>query len=116
MKSTKVNVTIPAVNPVTWPDALTIAMLLLLLIHKPPEVGDSCVFPPSHIRLAPTMDAVGFELTTTLSVGSDTQFVLLFTKTNDAEPCETAETNPKLLTVATAELLLVHVPPVDGLN
>jgi hypothetical protein len=91
-------------------------MALLLLVHMPPDVGESWVVPPSHISVAPVIETLGFVFTVILSVGEDAQLVLLFVNINEVVPEETAVTKPELSTVAIDGLLLIHVPPDEGLN
>ena len=58
-------VTLPAVTPVTLPDASTVATEALLLVHVPPEtVSDNAVTEPAQTEDAPVMaPAEGVEVT-----------------------------------------------------
>jgi hypothetical protein len=49
-----------------------------------------------------------------LLVGSDTQPVVELVNVKNAVPSDTEDTSPELFTVATAGLLLTHVPPDVG--
>jgi hypothetical protein len=112
----KVNVADPAADPVTRPALVTDATPELLLTQVPPDVGDKVVVEPTHIELAPVILTVGFAITVTAFVGFDTQPVAVLVKVNVADPAVRAVTSPALVTLATAALLLTHVPPVVGDN
>jgi len=109
-----VKVAEPAPTPETTPALVTVATEGLLLAQVPPVVGDKVVVAPSQIVLMPVMLTTGVLLTVTGAVGADTQPVVLLVKVKVAEPAETAVTTPSFVTVATAGLLLDHVPPVAG--
>jgi hypothetical protein len=47
--SVKVNVTVPADTPVITPALVTVAMVLSLLTHVPPDIGDKVAVFPTHI-------------------------------------------------------------------
>jgi hypothetical protein len=64
----KVNVDVPAVNPVTVPPTVTDAIAGLLLTHVPPVAGDNVVVPPTHIELLPVILTVGKALTVKVKV------------------------------------------------
>jgi hypothetical protein len=55
-----VNVTEPALTPVTTPALVTVAIAVLLLAHVPPVVGLNVVVEPTHMVLAPVMLTLGF--------------------------------------------------------
>ena len=57
-------VTVPGVIPVTRPEAFTVAIKLLLLLHTPPPVVlDSCVLTVVLTEVVPVMgDTTGKEL------------------------------------------------------
>jgi hypothetical protein len=94
-----------------------VATAVLLLTHVPNVVGLTVVVPPIHNEVfAPVIFVVGRALTVTVLVASDRQRVVLLVNVNVAVPPLTPVTNPLLVTVATALLLLAHVPPVAGLN
>ena len=112
--SVKVNVAIPAAMPVTTPALVTVATDGLLLTHVPPLVGDKVVVNPAQILDAPVTLTTGSGFTVTGVVAEETQPVAPSVNVNVAEPPETPVTTPALVTVATAGLLLVHVPPVEG--
>jgi hypothetical protein len=110
----KVKVALPAVTPVTTPALVTVATAGLLLAQVPPVLGESVVVAPIQILSAPIMLTTGVLLTVTGAVGRETQPVEVLVKVKVAEPAVTAVTTPSLVTVATAGLLLVQVPPVVG--
>jgi hypothetical protein len=110
----KVNVALPAATPVTTPALVTVAIAVLLLTHVPPVVGESVVVVPTHIVVAPVMLTVGLAIMVTADVAFDTQPVVVLVNVKVAEPAATPVTTPALVTVATAVLLLTHVPPVAG--
>ena len=112
----KIKVTEPAETPVTTPALVTVAMAGLLLAHVPPVVGESVVVEPVQILVAPVILAVGSALTVTGDVGAETQPVVVLVKEKVTLPAETPVTTPALVTVATAGLLLDHVPPVVGVR
>lgn len=109
-----VKVTVPADTPVTTPALVTVATDGLLLTHVPPVTGVSVVVDPTQILLPPEMLTTGMALTVTGEVAEETQPVLVLVKVNVAVPAETPVTTPVLVTVATAGLLLVQVPPLVG--
>ena len=113
MSGVKVQVADPAETPVTTPAFVTVAVAGLLLTHVPPIVGDKVVVAFMHIEEAPVILTVGEAFTVTADV------VLLHpvevsVKVKVAVPAETPVTTPASVTVATAGLLLTHVPPLVG--
>jgi hypothetical protein len=83
----------------------------------PLVVGLAVVVPPMHNDvLDDDMSVVGRAVIVTALVASDGHSVVLFVKVKVAVPPLTPVTTPALVTVATAVLLLVHVPPVVGLK
>jgi hypothetical protein len=110
----KVNVAMPLATPVTTPVLATVATALLLLAHVPPVVGDKVVVAPAQIVVAPVILTVGFAFTITWGVGKDVQTEPVWVNVNVTVPLATPVTTPVLATVATALLLLAHVPPVVG--
>lgn len=64
----KVKVTEPDAIPVTTPPLVTVAILVLLDDHVPPDVGDNVVFSPTQISLLPVILTVGTALTVKLIV------------------------------------------------
>jgi hypothetical protein len=111
-----VNITVPPLTPVTTPALVTVAIPLLLLAHVPPVVGLNVVVAPSHIVLAPVMLTLGFALTVNGDVAIELHPVLVNVYVNVAVPAATAVINPALVIVATAVLLLTHIPSVVGLT
>ena len=68
------------------------------------------------MAVGPVKNTVGLLYTVTGAVASEVHPVILFVKMNVAVPAATPVTTPALFTVATDELLLDQVPPVDGVN
>ncbi len=60
------------------------------------------------------MLTTGKAFTVTAGVAAEVQPVVVFVKLKVAVPPDTPVTTPALVTVATAALLLAHVPPVVG--
>lgn len=69
---------------------------------------------PIHNVSGPVKVTVGLAITFA-AIGSERQAGLLDVKVKDTEPADIAVTIPVLVTVATALLLLIHVPPEPGL-
>jgi hypothetical protein len=111
-----VNVAVPAPTLETKPALVTVATAELLLAHVPPELGLNVVVAPAHRVDAPLILTVGFALTVTVEETSEAHPVLVCVNVNVAVPDPTPVTTPALDTVATAVLLLAHVPPVVGLK
>jgi hypothetical protein len=106
---------VPAVTPVTIPEAAPIvAMLVLPLSHVPPaEASVSVVVRPIHTVAVPPMDA-GNGLTVTIVVVVQP---LVNVKVMAAVPAVSPETTPvDAPTVATRTFPLVHVPGNELLN
>lgn len=112
----KVKVTVPAETPVTTPLLVTVATALLLLAQVPPEVGDKVVVAPTQILLAPVMLTVGNGSTETAPVVAEQLGEDELVNIKVADPADTPVTTPAFVTVATALLLLVQVPPEVGDN
>lgn len=106
----------PALMPVTKPELVTVATVGLELAHVPPLVGLKVVVLLIQIDVLPVIDTGGLAFMVTGFVGFDKHPVVEFVKTKVALPAFTPVTRPALLTVAIATLLLVHVPPLVGLN
>jgi hypothetical protein len=111
---TKVNVVLPPAKPNTTPDEFTVAIELLLLVHVPPDEGLSTAVLPIHIFEGPLLDIGVRPFTVIVFVASDGHNVVLLVNVNEAVPPLTPVTTPAFVTVATAVLLLTHVPPVVG--
>ena len=60
--------TVPAAIAVTTPALFTVATAVLLLVHVPPEDGESVVLSPIHITVEPVKDTVGLGFTVTVLV------------------------------------------------
>ena len=62
-------IAIPALSPLTVPDVLTLATVILLLLHEPPLVLVSVIFDASQTVCAPSIvPAIGNGLTVTICV------------------------------------------------
>ena len=113
----KVNVTEPPDTPVTTPAGeVTVAIAGLLLTQVPPVVGDNVVVDPTQIFVAPVIPTTGAALTVTAAVVAEQLGVVLPVKVKVAVPADTPVTRPAMSTVATAGLLLTHVPPEPGVT
>jgi hypothetical protein len=108
---------VPALTAVINPAFVIVATPVLLLAHVPSVVGLAVVVPPIQSDVFdPDIFVVGRAVTVTELVASDGHSVVLFVKVNVAVPPLTPVTTPAFVTVAIDVLLLVHVPPVAGLN
>lgn len=105
---------VPAVKPVTTPALVTEATAGLLLTQVPPVAGDKVVVNPAQIVLEPVILTAGVAFIVIPEVGAETQPVLVLVKVNVTTPALIPVTTPKLVTEATAGLLLAQVPPVEG--
>jgi hypothetical protein len=111
-----VNVTLPCETPVTIPLVVTVAIEGLLLLHVPPVDGDSVVFAPGQIDVGPDIVTVGLGPIVIGCEALDIHPEPVSVYVNVAVPCEIPVTIPELVIVAILALLLVHVPPVLGVN
>jgi hypothetical protein len=111
-----VNVAVPADTPVTNPAFVTVATAALLLAHVPPELGLNVDVLPIHNDVPPVMLTLGLALTVNGAVANDVHPVLVNVYVNVAVPALTAVIKPAFVMVATAVLLLLHVPKVVGLT
>lgn len=93
-----------------------VAILGLLLDHTPPDDGKTCVVPLIQMDVGPLMVAIGVVLTVTGVDANEVQPVVALVKVKVAAPVATPVTVPLLVTVAILGLLLIQVPPLDGLN
>lgn len=99
-------------TPVTVPPAVTVAVLVLLLLHAPPGVAlESAVLPPTQTVAVPVMGAgLVFTVTTTLLVQPLLPKHVIVVVPPD-RPLTTPDDEPM---VATAVFELVQVePPMD---
>ncbi len=110
----KVNVTLPALMPVITPAFVIVAIAVLLLIQVPPEAGNNeCVSLTQRLLLRGKFPMVGKALIVTVFV------VLLhpvdvLVYENVTVPAPTGVISPLFNIVATPILLLLQVPPADG--
>jgi len=109
----KVNVTVPAVSPVINPALVMVATVGLLLTQVPPDTGLAVITEPIH-NVAEGVLTTGRAFTVTLDVAL-LQPVAVSVNVNITLPAVSPVINPALVIVATAGLLLTHVPPVPGL-
>ena len=107
----KLKFTLPVETPVTIPALVTVALLLLLLDHVPPVVGDKVIVLPTQTE-GPEL-TTGKALTVTAEVVA-LQLVVLFVKVNVTLPVAIPVTIPALVTVALVASPLDQVPPVTG--
>jgi hypothetical protein len=109
-------VVVPAVTPVTTPEADTVATAVLLDVQVPPVVADAnCVVNPEQTIFAPVIAAtVGNAFTVTTAVAVFVQlFEFVYVYVIVAVPALTPVTDPvDELTIAVAVFELDHVPPV----
>jgi len=81
-----VNVTVPALRPVTTPLLVTVATDGLLLVHVPPVLGDKVDVKPTHTMSSPVIETVGLPVTVSGEEDADAQLDKLLTKVNVAKP------------------------------
>ena len=87
--STNVNVTVPADTPVIIPPLVTVAILVLLLVHDPPVVGDNVDVSPIQILLGPVTFTTAGCSTVSISLESETHPELPFVNINLTVPGDT---------------------------
>ena len=68
-----VKVTDPSATPVTTPPLVTVAIDGLLLVHVPPELGESVVVAPIQIPVGPVILTDGRGMIARLMIGSEAQ-------------------------------------------
>jgi hypothetical protein len=109
---------LPAVTPVTVPVVLTVAVVLALLLHTPPDAVSVRVMAlPSQTERKPAIvPATGCGFTVTVRVARAVPQPLVTVYDILAVPATNAVITPVVLIVATAVLLLLHVPPVAVLE
>ena len=93
-----------------------LAILGCVLVHVPPEEGKSCVLVPIQMEASPVISIIGFGFTWIEVVGSEAHPVAVCVNVNVAVPSDIPNTAPILFTVATAGLLLDHVPLTVGVT
>jgi hypothetical protein len=112
----KVKVTpLPAAMPETSPASVTVATDGLLLVHVPPLDGVTLVVAPTQIADVAKL-TTGNAVTDNAGVVALQPVVLLVKVKVTPLPTALPVTTPALFTEATVELLLVHVPPLDGVT
>lgn len=107
----------PGATPVTVPvDAPTVAIPGERLLHVPPAgVEDKVEVQPTSIKKVPVIEVgVGFIVTTT-EVGVGVPH-LVMVAVPGAIPVIIADIDVDVVTAAIDGLLLLHVPPVDGVS
>ena len=104
----------PADTPVTTPDALTAATAVLVLLQVPPvPVPESDIADDPQIEVAPEIvPAAGAGLTVIALKATTVPQPLVMVYLIVSAPAETPVTTPEALTVATAGVTLLQVPPV----
>jgi hypothetical protein len=107
-----VNVTLPAATPVTTPALVTVALVLSLLVHVPPVVGDKVMVLPTHTEDEGAL-TTGSAFTVTADVVLEQPLASVNVKVT--LPAATPVTVFPL-TVALEGSLLTQVPPVDGVK
>jgi hypothetical protein len=110
----KVKVAVPDATPVTMPALVTVAIDVLLLVQVPPVEGSKVVVDPEQIVVFPVMLTLGFTDMVIIEDALDEHRVVLFVNVKEAVPSLKAVITPPSVIVATALLLLAHVPPVLG--
>ena len=114
--SVNTKVAVPGAIPVTTPELVTVAILLLLDTQVPPLVGDKVVDNPRQTEVAPVILTIGFSFTMTVLVALDTQPLEVCVYVKVALPLDKPVTKPVLSTLATTGLLDVQTPPVEGVR
>lgn len=106
-------VTAPAATPNTWPVVLTEAIEVFPELQVPPVTGSvNVVELPLHTVEAPDIVPADAVLVTVIGeVATPVPQVPVTAYEITAEPTETPNTVPVVLTDATEELLDVHTPP-----
>lgn len=110
--SVKVKETVPAEIAVINPALSIVATVASLLTHVPPLIDVAFIVAPTHNVVCGRL-TTGNGFTVTEDVVA-TQPVDVSVKVKVTEPAEIAVIKPVLSIVATAGLLLTHVPPVPG--
>ena len=107
-------VVVPKLTPVNNPLLLMVATAVLLLLHVPPGVvlASVCELPKQAPGPPVMAGTIGNAFTVTnilLALIQPFEFVILYVMF--AVPAAIPETNPVVVTVATAVLPLAHTPP-----
>ena len=112
-------VAVPADTPETTPEPFTVATLVLLLLHVPPESPlevSVAVVPVDRVLVPEIVPALGNAFIVTVVEVLTLQPFALTAYVTVAVPADTPDTMPEALTVATAVLLLLQLPPVKPLE
>ena len=107
-------VTEPTDIPVTIPEASTVAIAVLLLLHTPPAVAfDKVIVEPAQTLLFPVIEATIGNGSMVITEATVVIQLLLFVTVYviETEPADIPVTIPDASTVAIAVLLLLHTPP-----
>lgn len=102
------------------PDPVYVTLPGVLVMVQVPDDGSplKTTLPAGSLHLgwvmAPTTGAVGFVITVNANVFKQPSEVLVYV--NVVDPALTPVTSPALVMVATDELLLVQLPPADGVT
>jgi len=111
-----VKVAEPTETPVITPALVMLAIDALLLTQVPPVPGVIPMEVPIQTVLRPVSVAMGLAFTVRVGVGILVQPVAELVKIKLVVPTSTPVTTPPLVTVATAGLFVLHVPPDVGVN
>ncbi len=112
-------VAVPTDTPETTPKPFTVATLVLLLLHVPPESPlevSVAVVPVDRVLVPEIVPALGNALTVIVEVVFEEQPLAETPYVIVAVPADTPDTTPDAFTVATAVLLLAQLPPVKPLE
>lgn len=110
------NLADPLLIAVIKPELLIVAIVGSSLIQDPPEAGVIVVVVPIQSSDGPVIIGCGFGLTNSSPEATDRQPVALSVNLNVEVPALRAVTSPELVIDATDELVLVQVPPEEGLS
>ena len=107
-------VVVPEVRPLTTPEVLTVATVVLVLLHIPPVVTSVNVVDNPAITVAVPLivPAAGDELTVTTRMAAAVPQVFVTVYDTVVVPEVMPLTTPEAFTVATAVFVLLQTPPV----
>jgi len=109
-------VTEPALTAVAMPELFIVATDVLLLVHTPPDPGESVVVFPTHTDVGPVTLADGLDSTVKGDETLEIHPVFVDVKVNVTDPGAIAVTMPDAFICAIAGLLLVQYPLVDAVS
>ena len=106
-------VVVPEVRPLTTPEELIVATVVLVLLHTPPVVASvNVVEEPEHTVAVPLIVPAEEGLTVTTMVAATIPQVFVTVYDMVVVPAARPLTTPEVFTVATRVLVLLHTPPV----